>query len=188
MPYERRAQHLRQPRAAGAGHGAVQSGHGTALQVVARTSVFTTHTPVAAGHDEFPTDMVRPYIKSQARSADDPKRRCWPGAAPANAHPHGPFSMFILGLRLSQHCNGVSRLHGRVARRMWTHVWPDRSGRGPRSRMSPTASIIRASSRPNRHAFRALSGPRMALQQPQSRKTSNASTKSTMKSCGAPMR
>jgi glycogen phosphorylase len=99
----------------------------TALQVVARSSVFTTHTPVAAGHDEFPPEMVRPYIKTLAKrlmvSEDDVL--AW--GRTANAHPQGPFSMFILGLRLAQHCNGVSRLHGRVARRMWTHVWPERS-------------------------------------------------------------
>jgi len=35
--------------------------------------------------------------------------------------------MFVLGVRLSQYCNGVSELHGGVARRMWTHVWPNRS-------------------------------------------------------------
>jgi starch phosphorylase len=33
--------------------------------------------------------------------------------------------MFILGARMARYCNGVSRLHGKVARRMWTHVWPD---------------------------------------------------------------
>lgn len=98
----------------------------TAMQVVARTSVFTTHTPVAAGHDEFPVDKVRPYLKPLAEKLGLPidDLLAW-GQADGN-DPHGPFSMFILGLHLSQYCNGVSRLHGQVARRMWSHVWPQR--------------------------------------------------------------
>jgi starch phosphorylase len=99
----------------------------TALQVVARTSVFTTHTPVAAGHDEFPVEMVRPYIKSLSKRLMTSEDEILAWGRTANAHPEGPFSMFILGLRLSQYCNGVSRLHGRVARHMWSHVWPQRS-------------------------------------------------------------
>ncbi len=97
----------------------------TAMQVVARTSVFTTHTPVAAGHDEFPPDTVQPYLSPLAEKLGLPVEEvlAW---GQTNGHPHGPFSMFILGLRLSQYCNGVSRLHGQVARRMWAHVWPER--------------------------------------------------------------
>ncbi len=97
----------------------------TAMQVVARTSVFTTHTPVAAGHDEFPPDTVQPYLAPLAERLGLPVEDllAW---GQTNGHPHGPFSMFILGLRLSQYCNGVSRLHGQVARRMWAHVWPER--------------------------------------------------------------
>ncbi len=99
----------------------------TGMEVVARSSIFTTHTPVAAGHDEFQPDLVRPYIRplaQQMRISDD-ELLAW---GQNNGHtPHGPFSMFILGLRMSQYCNGVSRLHGQVARRMWSHVWPERS-------------------------------------------------------------
>ncbi len=97
----------------------------TAMQIIARTSVFTTHTPVAAGHDEFPPDTVRPYLKplSDKLGLTADELLAW---GQTNGHPHGPFSMFILGLRLSQYCNGVSRLHGQVARRMWAHVWPER--------------------------------------------------------------
>ncbi len=99
----------------------------TALEAVARTSVFTTHTPVAAGHDEFPPESVRPYIRTIAKRMDATEDEILSWGRTGNTHPHGPFSMFILGLRLSEHCNGVSRLHGRVARRMWAHVWPERS-------------------------------------------------------------
>ncbi len=98
----------------------------SAMQVIARTSVFTTHTPVAAGHDEFPVDAVRPYLEPMAQRLGLPidELLAW-GQANGN-QPHGPFSMFILGLHLSQYCNGVSRLHGQVARQMWSHVWPRR--------------------------------------------------------------
>ena len=99
----------------------------TAMEVVARTSIFTTHTPVAAGHDEFPIDLVRPYIKTLAHELQIPENDllAW-GQTNSNA-PQGPFSMFILGLRMSQYLNGVSKLHGKVARHMWSHVWPQRA-------------------------------------------------------------
>lgn len=100
----------------------------TALEIIARTSVFTTHTPVAAGHDEFPVEMVRPYLKPLAKKIDISEDDLLAWGRPRDAQPHTPFSMFILGLQLSQYCNGVSRLHGSVARRMWNHVWPSRTG------------------------------------------------------------
>ncbi len=98
----------------------------SAMEVVARTSVFTTHTPVAAGHDEFPADSVRPYLKPLAERLDLPIEQLISWGLANDSNPQEPFSMFILGLRLSQYCNGVSRLHGHVARRMWSHVWPHR--------------------------------------------------------------
>ncbi|MDO8941965.1 MAG: alpha-glucan family phosphorylase, partial [Desulfobacterales bacterium] len=98
----------------------------TALQIVPRTTVFTTHTPVAAGHDEFPADTVRPYLKPLAErlGTSETELLSW-GQAPGT-HDNGPLCMFILGVRLSATCNGVSELHGSVARRMWAHVWPER--------------------------------------------------------------
>ena len=98
----------------------------TALEIVARTSVFTTHTPVAAGHDEFPPETVRPYLAPLAERIGLPTDELLSWGQSGGSSPQGPFSMFILGLRLSQYCNGVSRLHGQVARRMWSHVWPKR--------------------------------------------------------------
>jgi glycogen phosphorylase len=97
-----------------------------AMQVIARTSVFTTHTPVAAGHDEFPVDAVRPYLEPLAQRIGLPIDDLLAWGQADGDRPNGPFSMFILGLHLSQYCNGVSRLHGQVARRMWSHVWPKR--------------------------------------------------------------
>lgn len=99
----------------------------TAREIVSRTTVFTTHTPVAAGHDEFPPAMVKPYLEpfeaSFGMNADQLVALGQPDGAAAET----PFSMFILGLRMAQHINGVSKLHGQVARRMWSHIWPTRS-------------------------------------------------------------
>jgi len=97
-----------------------------ALEIVPRTTVFTTHTPVAAGHDEFPADMVKPYLKPLAErmGTTDQKLLAW-GQARGTAD-NGPLSMFILGVQLAANCNGVSQLHGSVARRMWAHLWPGR--------------------------------------------------------------
>jgi len=95
-----------------------------AREIVARSTIFTTHTPVAAGHDEFPVDLVKPYIAPfQARlgvSVDE--IISWGQSDGIKAI--NPLSMFVLALRMSQYRNGVSELHGQVARKMWSHVWP----------------------------------------------------------------
>ena len=96
----------------------------TALAIVPRTTVFTTHTPVAAGHDEFPPDFVKPYLISLEGRLGIPVDKILSWGQSEKTGPEGPFSMFVLGLRLAQHRNGVSELHGKVARRMWSHVWP----------------------------------------------------------------
>jgi starch phosphorylase len=98
----------------------------TALEIVPRTTVFTTHTPVAAGHDEFPTEYVRPYLKPLEDSLQTTEKEILSWGQPEGSGPDAPLSMFILGLHAAAHCNGVSRLHGSVARRMWSHVWPQR--------------------------------------------------------------
>jgi starch phosphorylase len=97
----------------------------TALQVVPRTTVFTTHTPVSAGHDEFPVEMVRPYILPLEKRLDTTADHILSWGQPKGSDPGTPISMFVLGLRMAEYCNGVSQLHGQVARRMWAHLWPD---------------------------------------------------------------
>lgn len=98
----------------------------TALQICARSTVFTTHTPVAAGHDEFPADLVRPFVRPIAETLGIPEKDILAWGQTQGAHEHAPLSMFVLGVRLAGACNGVSRLHGSVARRMWSHLWPGR--------------------------------------------------------------
>ena len=96
----------------------------TALEVVPRSTIFTTHTPVAAGHDEFPAYLVKPYLVPLQEKLQTSAEEMISWGQPITATPEQPFSMFVLGQRMAQFCNGVSRLHGKVARRMWTHIWP----------------------------------------------------------------
>lgn len=97
-----------------------------ALQIIPRTTVFTTHTPVAAGHDEFPADMVKPYLKPLADRLGATEQELLSWGQAQGTPDNGPLSMFILGVHLAANCNGVSQLHGSVARRMWAHLWPGR--------------------------------------------------------------
>ena len=98
----------------------------TAWEIVPRTTVFTTHTPVAAGHDEFSPDLVRPYLTSLETRLGVNVDKIISWGQPLKNGSKGMLSMFILGLRMAQHRNGVSALHGKVARNMWSHVWPGR--------------------------------------------------------------
>ncbi len=95
-----------------------------AHEIIPRATVFTTHTPVAAGHDEFPMDMVVPYLKPYEKEFGIPLNDIlgWGKIGPNGDHGH--FSMFGLGLRMARYLNGVSELHGKVARKMWNSVWP----------------------------------------------------------------
>jgi starch phosphorylase len=98
----------------------------TALEIIPRTSVFTTHTPVAAGHDEFPVEYVLPYLKPLSETLETSEEEILSLGQPVGSEPDAPLSMFILGLHVASYRNGVSQLHGTVARRMWSHVWPER--------------------------------------------------------------
>ena len=87
-------------------------------------NVFTTHTIVPAGIDLFPPEMMGryfgEYIRELGLSWEEFMRL---GRAP-NAGPNDPFSMAVLALSLSGAANGVSGLHGEVARRLWQPLWP----------------------------------------------------------------
>ena len=94
----------------------------TALTVVRSSTVFTTHTPVAAGIDRFPVEMVKRYFGSGEGGPSGATSRLLPGvpldriiAFGAEDDP-SKFNMAHMGLRLAQRANGVSLLHGRVSR------------------------------------------------------------------------
>jgi starch phosphorylase len=94
----------------------------SALQVTASANVFTTHTPVPAGNDSFPRDMMRRYFGAFATEIGLPFDELL-SFGQTRTNPNDPFSMTILALRLSRHSNGVSKLHGEVSRGLWRDVW-----------------------------------------------------------------
>lgn len=104
----------------------------TALTVVRSSTVFTTHTPVPAGIDRFPLDMVRLYFDDHLDGTPDETDApaLLPGVPTARILALGAeddptkFNMAHMGLRLAQRANGVSLLHGRVSRAMFNELWP----------------------------------------------------------------
>lgn len=97
----------------------------TALEIIPRTTVFTTHTPVSAGNEEFPVELIRPYLVPLEDRIGATADEILSWGQTQGAPPDSPISMFVLGAHMARYCNGVSELHGQVARRMWTHVWPE---------------------------------------------------------------
>ena len=99
----------------------------TALTVVRSSTVFTTHTPVPAGIDRFPVDMVRSYFDDDPEG--DGAATLLPGVPTERILALGAeddptkFNMAHMGLRLAQRSNGVSLLHGRVSRMMFSELW-----------------------------------------------------------------
>lgn len=93
-----------------------------ASNYVRKTNIFTTHTPVPAGNDEFPLWMMDKYFSHLFTELGLTRDQFMDMAR--NAQSWGEtFSMPVLALRLSQYANGVSELHGRVARKMWQGLW-----------------------------------------------------------------
>jgi starch phosphorylase len=96
-----------------------------AVEKIKKRNVFTTHTPVPAGNDQFPIWLIEKYFPSyweklgliREQFIDLGKQEQSWGEM---------FSMPVLAMHLSEHANGVSELHGEVAREMWNFLWPDR--------------------------------------------------------------
>lgn len=98
-----------------------------ALRETAIQTVFTTHTPVEAGHDRFPSDLVEREL-GWLRAALQIDRHQMMALGRVNEHDEGErFCMTVLAMRGARWRNGVSSLHGHVARRMWNRLWPNRS-------------------------------------------------------------
>ena len=95
-----------------------------AIEAVRASTVFTTHTPVPAGIDQFPRQLMERYFAGWAQGCgltiDDLMSL---GHAPGDSA-DDPFNMAVLGLRLSGKANGVSKLHGVVSRQMFGKLWP----------------------------------------------------------------
>ena len=95
-----------------------------AIEAVRASTVFTTHTPVPAGIDRFPRQLMEQYfarsVKESGLTLDDLMAI---GHEP-DEDPAAPFNMAVLGLHLSGAANAVSKLHGEVSRRMFHTLWP----------------------------------------------------------------
>lgn len=95
-----------------------------ACHQVRSTTVFTTHTPVPAGHDIFPFSLIEKYFNAYWPSLGiDHDAFLRLGMHPTE--PRSGFNMTVFALKLSEYRNGVSRKHGEVARQMWQCLWPD---------------------------------------------------------------
>ncbi|MCE7080980.1 alpha-glucan family phosphorylase [Streptomyces sp. ST2-7A] len=106
-----------------------------ALRAVRAGTVFTTHTPVPAGIDRFPEELVARHFGPDAELASldrdrllelgrEPEGTAAPGGQPPAEGQPRAFNMAALGLRTAQRCNGVSTLHGSVSREMFSGLWP----------------------------------------------------------------
>ncbi len=97
----------------------------TAMEITRAGTVFTTHTPVPAGIDRFPVELIAQHFGGDNAVPEIPVDRVlrlgaedYPGGDP------GVFNMAVMGLRLAQRANGVSVLHGDVSRSMFAGLWP----------------------------------------------------------------
>jgi starch phosphorylase len=93
------------------------------LKSLARTTAFTTHTPVAAGNEQFDRHMAEPYLEAAAPAGVEAHELLDLGRADHD-EPNQPLNLTALALRTSSYANGVSRLNGEVADRMWRHLSP----------------------------------------------------------------
>ncbi len=97
-----------------------------AQKIIRKTSVFTTHTPVAAGHDAFPFHMIDRYFPEWHKLLKI-SREAFLNLARQDQSWGPSFSMTVLALKMSGRYNGVSKLHGEVSRKMWSWLWPNKS-------------------------------------------------------------
>ena len=95
-----------------------------ALQFVRNTSLFTTHTPIPAGNEAFEYDLMRAYFSSFWPQLKIDEGTFLALGRNINEHQHENFSLTVLALNLSSMANGVSKIHGRVSRAMWKHIYP----------------------------------------------------------------
>ena len=100
----------------------------SAATQVAREVVFTTHTPVPAGHDRFPSDLIEEHLGPLRDRLGLTHENLMGFGRENSTDEQEPFCMTVLGLKLSRRANAVSSLHGEVSREMWTGLFPGRSG------------------------------------------------------------
>ncbi len=98
-----------------------------ALREIARHTVFTTHTPVPAGHDRFTADLVEEHLGPVRDNLGISQEQLMELGRVDPSNDNELFCMTVLGLKLSRRANAVSSLHGHISRRMWAGLWPYRA-------------------------------------------------------------
>ena len=123
LPPQRRPRRVRRRCSASATCARAGGRFDAALEEVRRTTVFTTHTPVAAGHDAFPFHLVETHLAGAWGDLGGYREKFLALGHYDNGG--GPlFNMTALALRTSGAVNGVSQLHGEVTKQMWQPIWP----------------------------------------------------------------
>ncbi len=95
-----------------------------AREAASAGNVFTTHTPVPAGIDRFPPELMDKYLSNYYKKLGLSREEFLALGRENSADNGEPFSMAVLALRLASRTNGVSQLHGQVSRKMWQSLWP----------------------------------------------------------------
>jgi len=98
-----------------------------AMRRVSREVVFTTHTPVPAGHDRFHSALIEEHLGPLREALHIPEDRLMECGRENPRNPYEEFCMTVLGLKLSRRANAVSALHGEVSRAMWVGLYPDKT-------------------------------------------------------------
>jgi starch phosphorylase len=98
--------------------------YGEARELASTALVFTTHTPVAAGHDYFPPELMDRYFSEYIPKLGIDRKRFLSLGRKNPEDEKESFCMTILALRMASFSNGVSRLHGEVSRQLWRDLWP----------------------------------------------------------------
>jgi len=96
-----------------------------ASEAVRGGNVFTTHTPVEAGIDHFPAELLDKYLAHYYYSLGLTREQFLALGQQNHGRSQDTFCMAVLAMKLSSYANGVSELHGEVSRKMWADVWPD---------------------------------------------------------------
>ena len=96
-----------------------------ARDIVSSKTVFTTHTPVPAGNDIFPLDLVEKYFKDYWDRFGISKEEFFKLGMKPDPEQSSGFNMGILALKVAGKKNGVSKLHGAVSRELFAEVWPE---------------------------------------------------------------
>ena len=96
-----------------------------AKQLVSISNIFTTHTPVHAGIDQFPIDIIKKYIDCYTNELGISTEELLNLGRQNPKDANSSFSPAVLALKLSAYSNAVSKLHGKVSRKMWQNLWPN---------------------------------------------------------------